>query len=81
MSNSSNSKSAARPTATQACAEHNREILGLVDSVREGLIDCTTARWGDVGDAGHARELLVRAAFALGQITEDEALERHGVIL
>lgn len=72
---------ASTSSATKACAAHNRDILGLTDMVREGLKDCTEAGWGEVANAGYARELLVRAAHALGQITEEEAATRYGVTL
>lgn len=68
-------------TAPQRQAANAQAIGALLEKIQAGLPDCAAATWSDVGTSGHVRELLVQAAFALGQLTEEEALEQHGVNL
>lgn len=66
----------------KAAAAHQEAIDDLRARIAQGLLmDCAKATWSQVGTLGHARELLVQVAFALGQITEEEAKAEHGVIL
>lgn len=66
----------------KAAATHLEQIEALRVRINRGLfMDPEKATWPQVGTLGHVRELLVQAAFALGQLSEEEAKAEHGVIL
>jgi hypothetical protein len=66
--------------ATKQAAAHATAIYELLALIPNGLVDCTTATWCDVGSAERARALLAEAAFLLGQIDVAGA-EKHGASL
>ena len=73
----------AKRTPQAAATQHANEIAKLISAIEGGTINHSNMgpNWADVGSLGAARERLVQAAFALGQITEEEALADHGVEL
>jgi len=73
---------AARRDPKVAAALHSDRIAELVAKIAEAAkADAIEPNWGNVGSLGHARELLVQAAFALGAIDETEAHDVDGVSL
>ena len=68
-------------TPANAQAAHATAIFDLFEKMQAALPDCTKADWQDVGSTAHARELIVRAAVALGAIPEEQARDDHGVEL
>lgn len=85
MSNEINSNArpstdkSARITAKETAWNLRHDIREIAKSLcHSEAMRMNDANWGDVGDLGHAKDLLVQAAFALGQLTEEECAA-HGV--
>lgn len=75
------SDKSARATAKETAWNLRHDIRELAEELGNAkTMRSTDANWGDVGDLGRVKELLVQAAFALGQLTEEEAAA-HGVTL
>ncbi len=74
-----------------ALEPHRAAIIALLERIGTATaVECGTGvrdsrsvpvTWPMVGTAAHVRELLVQAAFALGELDEAEALREHGVTL
>lgn len=66
----------------KAAIQHQEAIDDLRARIDRGLLlDASRVTWPTVGTLGHVRELLVQAAFALGQLTVEEAKAQHGQVL
>ena len=74
-------KSTNQQQAALAHEGHKIAIEDLLGRIQKGLTLDKPATWQDAGDACRVRELLVEAAFALGQLTEDQAKNDHGITL
>ncbi len=69
-------------TASSICALVERiheEGWPALSNTKDGLTDCTGAKWTDVAEAAEARTLIARAAYMLGVIDEAELVNEYGV--
>lgn len=65
-------------TLCHARANQARDLLALI---AQGITEYEQdGGWGEAGSLGHATQLLVEAAFAVGKITVDEA-KKYNVTL
>lgn len=89
MKNKTSNENDPRATATRRTAADCyaarladvSELLGKIEAAATDNVTPESATWGDAGSLGHARELLVQVAAAVGAIDENEARDAYGVTL
>lgn len=80
----STDRTTTKTRAAAAYSERATDIFAMAETILAadwGIIDCTEAHGGDVGDLEHARSKMVEAMVALGAMTAEDAKRNYGITL